>query len=68
MTKAIPKEYVKLSTSLKDFNHFDFIWGLRAADEIYKGIIVTIQEDHMRLNNRSPKKKMHGARKIRNIS
>ncbi|KAH7727169.1 CBN-LIPL-6 protein [Aphelenchoides avenae] len=63
LTKVIPEEYVKLATSLKDFNHFDFIWGLRAPDEIYKGIIATIRDDQMRHSNRPPgsyhKEKVH---------
>uniref|UniRef100_A0A1I8A892 Lipase n=1 Tax=Steinernema glaseri TaxID=37863 RepID=A0A1I8A892_9BILA len=33
---------------LKDFNHMDFIWGTRAANEIYKPIIKIIDEDFRR--------------------
>ncbi|CEF64742.1 Lipase [Strongyloides ratti] len=29
----------------KDFNHLDFIWGLRAAPEIYKTILQNIMDD-----------------------
>lgn len=30
---------------LKDFNHNDFLWGMRAADEVYWPIINEIQQD-----------------------
>ena len=28
-----------------DFNHLDFIWGLRAAPDVYNKIIQTIAKD-----------------------
>ncbi|VDD90165.1 unnamed protein product [Enterobius vermicularis] len=34
---------MKNVSRLVDFNHVDFIWGLRAADEIYKPILQTIK-------------------------
>jgi len=30
---------------LPDFNHLDFLWGMRATDEVYKPIIKMIQAD-----------------------
>jgi lysosomal acid lipase/cholesteryl ester hydrolase len=33
------------NTNLHDFNHLDFIWGLRAAPEIYNPIIDIIRRD-----------------------
>jgi len=36
---------VKLNNELTDFNHFDFIWGLRATDEVYNPILQIIGDD-----------------------
>lgn len=33
------------STELHDYNHLDFIWGLRAPNDIYTPIIAIINED-----------------------
>jgi lysosomal acid lipase/cholesteryl ester hydrolase len=32
------------NNEMKDFNHLDFIWGLRAAGEVYTPIIQTINK------------------------
>ncbi|KAK0412032.1 hypothetical protein QR680_005992 [Steinernema hermaphroditum] len=41
---------LKENNQLKDFNHMDFIWGLRAADEIYKPIMKIIDADFQKNN------------------
>lgn len=41
----LPKEYVKQVYKLDDFNHLDFIWGNRAAGEIYFPMIQTMLAD-----------------------
>jgi lysosomal acid lipase/cholesteryl ester hydrolase len=33
------------NTNLHDFNHWDFIWGLRAAREVYQPIVDIIRAD-----------------------
>uniref|UniRef100_A0A0N4ZT72 Lipase n=1 Tax=Parastrongyloides trichosuri TaxID=131310 RepID=A0A0N4ZT72_PARTI len=38
-------EILKGNFKLKDFNHLDFIWGLRAAEEVYEPIIKIISQD-----------------------
>uniref|UniRef100_A0A915BVJ1 Lipase n=2 Tax=Parascaris univalens TaxID=6257 RepID=A0A915BVJ1_PARUN len=43
---VIPKRYIIENNQLQNFNHFDFIWGIRAAEEIYIPIINTIKDDH----------------------
>ncbi|VDM49514.1 unnamed protein product [Toxocara canis] len=42
---VIPKEYIIENNELENFNHFDFIWGINAARQIYQPIIKTIKED-----------------------
>ncbi|KAI6212984.1 hypothetical protein M3Y94_00095000 [Aphelenchoides besseyi] len=42
---ALKKQYVVKNTKLEDFNHIDFLWGMRAADEVYKPILEAITED-----------------------
>ncbi|CAD5223678.1 unnamed protein product [Bursaphelenchus okinawaensis] len=46
LLRRLPKETVAQVNKLPDFNHNDFLWGLRAPDEIYKPIIHNIQKDH----------------------
>uniref|UniRef100_A0A0N5BNT1 Lipase n=1 Tax=Strongyloides papillosus TaxID=174720 RepID=A0A0N5BNT1_STREA len=45
-------EIVKASVELKDFNHMDFIWGLRAPKEVYEPIMNIILHD-LSQNNKS---------------
>ncbi|KAH7706879.1 Protein LIPL-1 [Aphelenchoides avenae] len=48
----IPKlnrNYLQEVVKLKDYNHIDFIWGLRAANEIYDPIVQTINADAAKL-------------------
>ncbi|VDN08496.1 unnamed protein product, partial [Thelazia callipaeda] len=42
---VIPEEYLMQNKQLENFNHFDFIWGIHAAKEIYHDIIQIIRED-----------------------
>ncbi|KAL7073127.1 hypothetical protein ACQ4LE_006991 [Meloidogyne hapla] len=37
--QQIPKENIKIAKDLPNFNHFDFIWGLKAPEQIYSEII-----------------------------
>ncbi|KAH7708702.1 Protein LIPL-1 [Aphelenchoides avenae] len=45
LLKVIKPEYLKQSVELTDFNHMDFVWGLRAAREIYAPIQQIIDAD-----------------------
>lgn len=45
LLKDLPKQYLKSAMMLDDFNHFDFIWGQRAAAEIYTPLIATMKAD-----------------------
>ena len=44
-------EYLVENNHLNDFNHLDFIWGLRAATEIYEPIINIIHDDLQNSSN-----------------
>uniref|UniRef100_A0AC35TK84 Lipase n=1 Tax=Rhabditophanes sp. KR3021 TaxID=114890 RepID=A0AC35TK84_9BILA len=48
----IPPKYIKLSSKLTDFNHFDFIYGLRAKKEIYEPIINIINQNEYKKRNK----------------
>ncbi|CAI5453277.1 unnamed protein product [Caenorhabditis angaria] len=37
--------YIVANNKLADYNHLDFIWGLRAPDDIYKPIIDLVRKD-----------------------
>ncbi|KAH7729926.1 Protein LIPL-1 [Aphelenchoides avenae] len=39
------KKFVVQNIELIDFNHMDFVWGLRAAQEIYHPILNTVDAD-----------------------
>ncbi|KAI6171167.1 AB-hydrolase associated lipase region and Alpha beta hydrolase fold-1 domain containing protein [Aphelenchoides bicaudatus] len=43
--KTLPKEYVKKITQVQEFNHMDFVWGKKAADQLYKPILEVIQSE-----------------------
>ncbi|VDN28770.1 unnamed protein product [Gongylonema pulchrum] len=45
LVAKIPSKYLKQNNELENFNHFDFIWGTHAADQIYRPIARIIQED-----------------------
>ncbi|KAK5984457.1 Ab-hydrolase associated lipase region, partial [Trichostrongylus colubriformis] len=42
------RSQVQLDKRLPEYNHFDFIWGLRAAADVYKPITDLIQENFQR--------------------
>ncbi|PIO56053.1 hypothetical protein TELCIR_22553 [Teladorsagia circumcincta] len=46
---TLPKSSVKFARRLKEFNHNDFLWGLRARKEIYDPITNIIKIDTRRL-------------------
>ncbi len=46
----ISDKYLIQNNHLNDFNHFDFIWGMRATDEIYMKIIQIIANDTNEIN------------------
>ncbi|KAI6185492.1 Hydrolase [Aphelenchoides besseyi] len=48
---ALKKQYVVKNTKLEDFNHIDFLWGMRAADEVYKPILDAITDDLKKQTN-----------------
>jgi lysosomal acid lipase/cholesteryl ester hydrolase len=45
LLKKLNKKWVIETNKLHDFNHNDFLWGLRATDELYKPIIKIIMSD-----------------------
>ncbi|VDM19956.1 unnamed protein product, partial [Wuchereria bancrofti] len=49
LVAKIPSKYLIQNNELQDFNHFDFIWGIHAADKIYKPIIEIIRNDETKL-------------------
>ena len=40
---SLKQDCLKATVKLTDFNHIDFVWGSRAADEVYKPIVDTIK-------------------------
>lgn len=42
----LPKQYLKGNNKMMDFNHLDFVWGNRAAAEIYVPMIKTMLDDY----------------------
>ncbi|GMR34102.1 hypothetical protein PMAYCL1PPCAC_04297, partial [Pristionchus mayeri] len=42
---ALNPAYVKLNQFVPKFNHLDFIWGLRATDELYLSILEIVKQD-----------------------
>ncbi|VDM40400.1 unnamed protein product [Toxocara canis] len=44
----LPRKYLRSVTKLEDFNHNDFLWGLRAAKEVFLPISEIIRKDHQR--------------------
>ena len=48
--RSIPKTTLKVAMRLNEFNHNDFLWGLRARKEIYDRIVNIIKLDHRRLD------------------
>ncbi|KAL3985213.1 alpha/beta-hydrolase lipase region family protein [Acanthocheilonema viteae] len=45
----IPSKYLIQNNELQNFNHFDFIWGIHAANQIYKPIIEIIRNDEAKI-------------------
>lgn len=45
LLRKLNKSLVKQVVKLDGFNHNDFLWGLRAADELYRPIIEVIRRD-----------------------
>ncbi|EFO16699.1 hypothetical protein LOAG_11805 [Loa loa] len=43
LLSMLPNKSIKRRKQFNDYNHLDFIWGLRAADEIYRPIISIIK-------------------------
>uniref|UniRef100_A0A915PMJ9 Lipase n=1 Tax=Setaria digitata TaxID=48799 RepID=A0A915PMJ9_9BILA len=48
IAKIMPK-YLIQNNELENFNHFDFLWGIHAADQIYKPIIEIIKDDQTKI-------------------
>ncbi|KIH44310.1 hypothetical protein ANCDUO_25665, partial [Ancylostoma duodenale] len=47
---TLPRTSVKFARKLEEFNHNDFLWGLRARKEIYDPITNIIKIDSRRLS------------------
>ncbi|VDK71571.1 unnamed protein product [Litomosoides sigmodontis] len=45
LLSVLPSSSIRLKREFENYNHLDFIWGLRAAAEIYQPIISIIQND-----------------------
>ena len=45
LLKKLNRVYIKEVKHLRDYNHNDFLWGLRAPHEIYEPIIGHIKKD-----------------------
>uniref|UniRef100_A0A0K0ERU8 Lipase n=2 Tax=Strongyloides stercoralis TaxID=6248 RepID=A0A0K0ERU8_STRER len=45
LINKIKPNFLKANFMYKDFNHLDFVWGLRASSEVYKTIIINIKND-----------------------
>uniref|UniRef100_A0AAF5PUL0 Lipase n=1 Tax=Wuchereria bancrofti TaxID=6293 RepID=A0AAF5PUL0_WUCBA len=45
LLSILPNKSIKGGKVFKNYNHLDFIWGLRAADEIYRPIISIIHKE-----------------------
>ncbi|CAD6199566.1 unnamed protein product [Caenorhabditis auriculariae] len=50
LMQKLPKNTLRKAKKLKDFNHNDFLWGMRARSEIYEKILDEIFIDVRRLN------------------
>ncbi|KAI6170927.1 Lipase [Aphelenchoides bicaudatus] len=55
--KDIPKQYTVTNNKLSNYNHIDFIWGLRAAKEIYYPMVQTMKEDERLSANKKQRHK-----------
>jgi lysosomal acid lipase/cholesteryl ester hydrolase len=51
---GLPSQYLVNSSMLTEFSHIDFIWGERAANEVYQPMINAIKQD-MRENYKDNK-------------
>uniref|UniRef100_A0A0R3RFS2 Abhydro_lipase domain-containing protein n=1 Tax=Elaeophora elaphi TaxID=1147741 RepID=A0A0R3RFS2_9BILA len=45
LLSVLPNSSIKTSQEFEDYNHLDFIWGLRAPADIYQPIISIIHKD-----------------------
>uniref|UniRef100_A0A7E4USS0 Abhydro_lipase domain-containing protein n=1 Tax=Panagrellus redivivus TaxID=6233 RepID=A0A7E4USS0_PANRE len=52
LLKKLNPNYVKETKRYSDFNHNDFLWGLRAPAEIYAPIMAHIEEDWIKLHGK----------------
>jgi hypothetical protein len=53
---VIPKDYIKLAKNLVDYDHFDFIWGVKANEKIYQDVIQKISNYEAVILRRKSKK------------